>query len=362
MYLKNIRIANFKNIEEKHLEFSQGINCFLGNNGVGKTNLLDAIYFLCIGKSYLNHSDLLNLRFDQDFLSVSGLYFHQNEDEISEDLVFCGFQKGAKKTIKKNGKAYSRISDHLGSFPVVMISPYDRDLIMEGSEGRRKFVDNIICQSKEDYLRILLRYNKCLAQRNALLKYFFANQTFDQANLSVYNQTLAELGEEIKKRREEFLEEFLPLFKDFYAKISSSKEEVALKYKPSVSGDLLEAINESTVLDRKLQYTTCGVHKDDFEFEIQDRSIKKYGSQGQQKSFLVALKLAKLALMKIHLKKTPILLLDDIFDKLDQNRVEEMIKMVNQDSFGQIFISDTHLERTQNLVEKISAESKVFHL
>lgn len=359
MYLKKISVRNYKNLAEKDLIFSPGINCFLGNNGRGKTNLLDAIYFLSMGKSYLNYSDVQNIRFDQDFMSVKGTY--QKEDQ--EDVIFCSLQLGHKKTIRKNNKAYKKLSDHVGQYPLVMVSPYDRDLITEGSDIRRKFMDNVISQSNPRYLSQLMAYNRCLQQRNALLKYFFVNQTFDAISLLMYDEKLSEWGKEIHEIRKAFMLDFGPKFQSYYSLISQDKERVSLTYESKLNERTLrELLKENVAIDRKTQHTTVGIHKDDLTFLINGHPVKKYGSQGQQKSYVIALKLAKLQSIKEQLNFTPILLLDDIFDKLDEERVEQLVRMVNEEHFGQIFITDTHPKRTAEIVSRISSESKLFEL
>lgn len=359
MFLKKIRLVNFKNFSEAELVFSPKINVLVGKNGVGKTNMLDAIHYLALTKSYLNYSDRQNIRFDQDFFTVEGVF--QKDDR--EEVVFCGFERDRGKTLKKNGKTYQRLSDHIGNFPVVMISPYDLDLINEGSEGRRRFMDNIISQSDKEYLQNLMRYNRVLGQRNSLLKYFFQNHTFDPGALEVYDSELATQGEFIFRRRAELIEGLIPVFADYYKTISNGSEAVNLVYKSALSDSRLEEIlRNNREKDRAAQYTTGGIHKDDLELEIVGYPIKKFGSQGQQKSYLIALKLAQLEMIEKSLKVTPILLLDDIFDKLDETRVAELVSLVNEERFGQIFISDAHPDRTEELIKKINSDSSIFRL
>ncbi|WP_068596897.1 DNA replication/repair protein RecF [Vaginella massiliensis] len=359
MHLKSLKARQFKNFSEKDFDFSSKINAIVGQNGKGKTNILDAVHYLALSKSYLNHSDAMNIQFDHDFFVLDGLF----ENENGEDQVFCLVRKGQAKQLKKNGKPYDRLADHIGQFPVVMISPYDNDLINEGSEVRRKFLDNIISQANKSYLQNLIRYNKVLAQRNALLKYFAANQTFDSSSLEIYDLELVQLGNAIHNERKAFIQNFSEAFLTYYAAISEEKEQVNIRYVSQLNDRPFELLlQEHLHKDRQAQHTTVGIHKDDLDFQIFYHPVKKFGSQGQQKSYLIALKLAQLEVIKNALNTTPILLLDDIFDKLDEHRVTQLIRLVNEDRFGQIFITDTHPERTESIVKRINAESKIFRL
>lgn len=359
MFLKSILLRNFKNFTESEFAFSPKINAFVGQNGVGKTNVLDAVHYLALTKSYLNYSDAQNINFQANFFSLEGVF----EKNQNEEVIFCGVQKEKGKIFKRNAKVYDRISDHVGLFPVVMISPYDLDLIKEGSDVRRKFIDNIISQSNKEYLQNLIRYNRVLSQRNALLKYFFQNNTFDKISLEIYDDELAELGKSIFEERQKLIDEFVPVFQEYYNFLSHGGERVDIKYQSQLtSNSLKELLQENLQKDRFAQYTTQGIHKDDLELSIMNYPVKKFGSQGQQKSYLIALKLAQLELIRKSSQLTPLLLLDDIFDKLDESRVEQLIKLVNEDRFGQIFISDTHPERTENIVRKINSDSKIFPL
>ena len=265
--------------------------------------------------------------------------------------------------LKRNGKNYEKFSEHIGQIPLVIISPADRDLVTEGSDTRRKFIDGVISQQNKTYLQDLISYNKVLSQRNALLKYFAANRTFDAINLSVYNEQLATYGTKIYEVRKDFLEKFIPIFNEKYQIISGDKESVNLIYKSQLQDfSMLEALKKSLEKDKILQYTTSGIHKDDLNFEIEEYPIKKFGSQGQQKSYLIALKLAQFEFIKQQSNIIPILLFDDIFDKLDENRVLQIIELVNNDEFGQIFITDTHSERTENIVKQSNKPYKIFKL
>jgi len=359
MHLQKITLVNFKNFESQSFDFEEKINCFVGNNGVGKTNVLDAIYYLSFAKSYFNPVAIQNIRHNQEFFMIQGEYLLDEK----VDTVVCSLKRGNKKVLKRNGKVYEKFSDHIGYLPLVIISPADRDLIIEGSDTRRKFIDNVISQSDKEYLQLILKYNKVLAQRNSLLKYFAANRTFDALNLKVYDEQLKTYGTVIFEKRTAFLDAFIPIFRSRYQSISNSKEVVDMFYKTQLQdSDILELLEKNLERDRVLQYTSVGVHKDDLTFEIDGYPVKKFGSQGQQKSYLIALKLAQFDFMKSKSNLKPILLLDDIFDKLDDMRVEQLINLVNNDHFGQLFISDTHEERTEEVVKQTQQSYKIFKL
>ena len=359
MYLQKITLVNFKNFESQSFDFEDKINCFVGNNGVGKTNVLDAIYYLSFAKSYFNSVATQNIRHNEDFFMIEGAY--EINDRV--ESIVCSLKKGNKKVVKRNGKIYEKFSEHIGYLPLVIISPADRDLIIEGSDTRRKFIDNVISQSDATYLQTIIKYNKVLVQRNSLLKYFAANRTFDSLNLNIYNEQLQAYGTVIFEKREQFLKDFIPIFKKRYKVISKSKETVELVYKSQLHNQSFMELFEQTVeRDRILQFTSAGIHKDDLLFEIDGYPVKKFGSQGQQKSYLIALKLAQFDFIKQQSKVKPILLLDDIFDKLDDLRVSQLIKLVNSDEFGQLFISDTHKERTEEVVKKTEQTYKIFQL
>nr|WP_288981440.1 DNA replication/repair protein RecF [uncultured Allomuricauda sp.] len=359
MFLRHLSLVNYKNFDSKTLEFDPVINCLVGDNGVGKTNVLDSIYHLCFGKSYFNPVSTQNIKHGTDFFVVEG-EFEKNE---RTEKILCSFKKGTKKVIKRNGKPYEKFSEHIGFLPLVIISPSDRDLILEGSDTRRKFMDGVISQSDKVYLQNLIKYNKVVAQRNSLLKYFAANRTFDKDTLSIYNEQMNTLGTAIHQKRVEFIESFLPIFIEQYHNISEKDEQIDLSYESQLSDEsLLELLKQNIDKDRALQYTSVGTHKDDLSFTIAGHPIKKFGSQGQQKSFLIALKLAQFHFIKQLADTTPILLLDDIFDKLDENRVSHIVGLVKDENFGQIFISDTHADRTENVVKNIHQSYKIFTL
>lgn len=359
MFLKRISVLNYKNFSEATFEFDDKINCFVGKNGIGKTNILDAIYHLANGKSYFNPLAVQNIKHGEEFFVIDG------ELEINSRMeqIVCSLKKGQKKTLKRNNKPYEKFSDHIGFIPLVIISPADRDLIVEGSETRRKFIDSVISQLDNSYLQKLIQYHKVIIQRNALLKYFALNHVFEKDTLSIYNEQLISFGQTIFEKRKTFLTDFTPIFNKYHQEITNSAETVQLVYQSDLfEKDTLTLLEENLNKDRALQYTSVGVHKDDLSFEIDHYPIKKFGSQGQQKSFLIALKLAQFDFVKKRSGEKPILLFDDIFDKLDEFRVSKIIEMVNNEEFGQLFISDTHPERTENIVKTTHQSYKIFTL
>lgn len=373
MILRKLSLINFKNHSEKSFEFSPQINCFVGNNGVGKTNILDALHYLSVGKSFLGNSDFQNINSDAS-TSLSTSFFSiesEIQNEEKEDIIKILLPKEAKKIIKKNDKTYDRIADHIGYLPSVMISPYDSNLISDSGESRRKFLDAMISQTDHDYLFNLIQYQKTLQQRNALLKYFAKNRTFDKDSLEIYDEPISNFGTKIFEKRKEFVEKLNPVVQHFYEIISGGNERISVIY----DSHLLEGFNsaqpgnkmksllvENLEKDKALTYTSKGIHKDDLLFEMNGNSLKKFGSQGQQKSFLISLKLAQIKRIKELTGKNPILLLDDIFDKLDDSRVSQLISLINQEKFGQMFITDTHRERTESVVKRINEESKIFEI
>ena len=359
MIITKLSLLNFKNHSERNFEFSTQINCFVGNNGVGKTNILDALHYLSMAKSFLGNKDLNNIKIDEDFFTIEGTI----DDGEKENIIKIQQPKEAKKIIKKNDKSYERIADHIGFLPSVIISPYDSNLISHSGESRRKFLDAMISQTDSDYLFNLIQYQKTVQQRNALLKDFSKNRYFDADNLEIYNEPLIKFGSKIFEKRREFTDSIVPLIQNYYEIISKGKEKITVIYESDLSdhnfGTLLDQNLEK---DRMLTYTSKGIHKDDLLFEMNGISMKRTASQGQQKSFLIALKLSQMNRIKELTGKTPILLLDDIFDKLDDSRVSQLIELVNQEHFGQIFITDTSRERTENVVKRINEESKIFDL
>jgi DNA replication and repair protein RecF len=359
LILNKLSLVNYKNFDEKSFELDNKINCFVGDNGVGKTNVLDSIYHLAMTKSYFHSISTQCIKHNSDFMLIEGDFKKENKSE----KIINSLKKGKKKTVKRNGKIYKKFSDHIGLIPLVMISPYDRDLIQEGSSNRRKFIDNVISQNNKTYLHQIISYNKILSQRNALLKYFKKNNTFDISILKVYDIQLSELSLPIYKTRLDFFKNFVPVFTNRYNSISQNKEKVNISYESQLNHESLDSLLENSLdKDRTIQYTSCGIHKDDLIFEIDNFQIKKFGSQGQQKSFLISLKLAQFDYLRIESNSSPILLLDDIFDKLDNKRVQQLIQLVNNDEFGQLFISDTDYDRTKSILKKIKSSYKIFQL
>ncbi len=359
MYLKKLALTNFKNYELNELQFSPKINCFVGNNGVGKTNILDAIHYLSLTKSFFNNIDSVSIRHGEDYFIIQGTFVRGEE----EDLIYCAFLKQKQKILKRNGKEYHKLSDHVGRYPVVMISPADSSLITEGSEDRRKFMNKIISQYNAEYLDSVLRYSKALQQRNKLLKDINSTGNADPDTISIWDAQLIKYGNYVYSEREILVNELIPVFQEYYSLISSGKESVKLVYKSHLSeGNFDEALINSIIKDRYLEYTTIGIHKDDLLLEMDNFSVKSLGSQGQQKSYLVALKLAKFDFIKRKAGFSPILLLDDIFDKFDAERVGQIIELVSNKRFGQIFITDTHQDRLQDILSSHKTDFKLFRI
>ncbi|MEK9755838.1 MAG: DNA replication and repair protein RecF [Bacteroidota bacterium] len=359
MFLNSLKIDNYKNLKNLKLTFEKKINCFVGKNGIGKTNIIDSIYHLAFTKSYFNPSTSQNVKIGENFFSIIG-DFSINE---RKENIHCYFKNGEKKVIKKNSKAYQKISDHIGLINLIIISPHDRDLITEGSEMRRKLLDSVIGQIDKVYLQKTIDYSKVISQRNSLLKYFFINRKFDKDTIDSYDQQLISLGTPIYKERFKFINEFIPIFKKYYNEISSGTEIVDINYKSDLnSGSFSEILNESLSKDRFLQYTSKGIHRDDLSFTIDSNKIKNFGSQGQQKSFLIALKLAQFDYYKNKYGNSPIILLDDIFDKLDQDRVRQIVQILEKNDFSQIFITDTHKDRVQDALSNSKNREEIFDL
>ena len=357
--LSELKMVQFKNHDQAEFEFSPKLNALVGSNGSGKTTVLDAIHVLCMTRSYFYHVDSHNIQFDAPFFVLEGTF----QSKEGDTHVYCGLKRGERKVFKADDSEYQKFSEHLGRFPVVMISPSDRNLLTDGAEARRKFVDQVIAQSNKDYLNALIKYTKALAQRNALLKYFAANRTFDPEMLRLYDDQMAESAPIIHDARRRFVEEFVPLLQQNYEWISNGSEPVDLHYRSALNElDMRSALEAALDKDRVMQHTTVGPHRDDFKFLLHGYPLVRVGSQGQQKSYLVALKLATFDALTKTIGGKPILLLDDVFDKLDASRVEGLIRLVNEHHFGQIFISDTHRERTEHLVKAVNEEAKVFEL
>lgn len=358
MILKRISIVNYKNLEQAELVFSPKINCFIGQNGMGKTNLLDAVYYLSFCKSASNPIDSQVIRHDQEYFVIQG--FYEMEDGTMEE-VYCGMKRRHKKQFKRNKKEYTRLADHIGFVPLIQISPADSDLISGGSEERRRFMDVVISQYDKSYLDALMRYNRALTQRNTLLK---QDAEPDSGLMDVWEEMMATTGEVIFQKRTQFIEAFIPTFQSFYSYISQDGEPVGLTYLSQLqTHNLAQSLHDNRMRDRIVGYSLVGVHKDDLEMKLDGYPMKREGSQGQNKTFLIALKLAQFDfLKKTGSNTTPLLLLDDIFDKLDTQRVEQIVKLVAGDSFGQIFITDTNRKHLDKILQKTEQDYKLFEI
>lgn len=355
MILNRITILNYKNLEQVELSFSPKLNCLFGRNGMGKTNLLDALYFLSFCKSAGNPVDSQNIRHEADFFMIQGFYEAEN-GELEE--IYCGMKRRQKKQFKRNKKEYSRLADHIGFIPLVMVSPADQELILGGSEERRRFMDVVISQFDKAYLEALIRYNKALAQRNVLLK---SDLPVDEELFTVWEEMMAQAGEVVFAKREAFIREFTPIFQDFYAYISQEHEAVTLTYESHARDtSLYEVIRQSRQRDQIMGFSLKGIHKDELVMQLGGYPLRREGSQGQNKTYLVALKLAQFDFLKRMGRTTPLLLLDDIFDKLDAHRVEQIVKLVAGKRFGQIFISDTNREHLDAILQKVESDYRIF--
>lgn len=359
MWLKNITLLNFKNYSDADLRFSKTVNAFIGNNGAGKTNLLDAIHYLCLCKSYFNPIDSQQIKTAEELFMIQGDFDRQEKNE----KITCGVKKNQKKQFKRNKKEYDKLANHIGLFPLVMISPYDVTIIMDGSEERRKFMDNVISQTDSQYLDELMQYNRHLLNRNALLKQIAVTRRYDPALLEIFNEQLISCGEKIFAKRKQFMLDYIELFNKYYHYLTAEAEVVNLTYQSQLNDTPFETLLlQSVEKDKVLERTTTGIHKDDLIFTISDMPLKKFGSQGQQKSFLIALKLAQYAYVEKYKGFKPLLLLDDIFDKLDEHRMHKLMEMVSHHDFGQIFITDTGKERVLNIFDKIKVPVTLFEV
>jgi DNA replication and repair protein RecF len=359
MILDKLALINFKNFESFELDPAKKFNCFIGANGVGKTNLLDAIYYLSFSKSFLQGNDKQHIKHNEDFFMLNGKFSH---NEQSEEIA-CTVKHGQTKIFKRNGKEYDKLSQHIGLIPLVYTAPLDINIVQNGSDIRRRFIDTVISQFNKDYLRNIISYQRALEQRNQLLKQFNGRTQNDESALEIWDMQLATYGNEIFKHRMAFATDITPIFNKYYQNISQQREKLSLNYKSQLMLDSIENLLLKTrSKDIMMQYTSTGIHKDDLEFMLGDNLLRKFGSQGQQKTFVLALKLAQFEYIQQKTQRKPILLLDDIFDKLDASRVEAIIKIVSNDDFGQVFITDTNYERTANLLEKTSGQSKLITL
>ena len=356
MHLKLLNLLNFKSYNQVDITLHPKVNCFVGNNGVGKTNLLDAIFYMSMCKSNFNSIDYQNINHNHDFFLIQGEYFRNDKDEN----IYCAVKKDTGKVFKRNGKEYGRLADHIGFLPIVIISPADSSLILDGSDERRKYMNGVISQYNHPYLDNVLKYNKLLANRNKLLKEKSYNFSTLKDLVDVIDDQLDALAQSIYEQRLNFTHELTPIFQEYYQKVSNGVEEVRLEYQSHLTEkSLKELLTESIDKDRIVQHTTKGIHKDDLVLTINNHPIKKEGSQGQQKTYLIALKLAQFNFIEKISGIKPILLLDDIFDKLDTIRVEQFIRLVSDHTFGQIFITDTNRERLNHILSKIDSG---FHL
>lgn len=354
MKLQHLSIVNYKNIHSGEFDFSQKINCFVGDNGMGKTNVLDAIYYLSFCKSPTNPVDAQVINYDEDFFVIQGLY----DCAGKEENIYCGMKRKQKKQFKRNKNSYSRYSEHIGLLPLVMIAPGDIDLIQSGGEVRRCFLDMVISQYDKTYLQMLVRYNNALQNRNKLLK----SALDDELMYDIYEEELAEYGAYIYEKRKEFLQNLLPIFQKYYSFISEEKECVQMEYSSHLqsSESLKSLLKQTRERDKIIGFTTKGIHRDDIDMQLNSYLLKRTGSQGQIKTYLIALKLAQFELLKKVSQKTPLLLLDDIFAKLDANRMKQIIKLVSGEAFGQIFITDTNREHIDEILKSINQEYKLF--
>jgi len=358
MQIDSLSLINYKNIESSDLNFSSKINCLIGDNGMGKTNILDAIYYLSFCKSHSNSIDSQNIRHDADFFMIKGNYLRNGEEEV----ISCGLKRRQKKVFRRNNKEYEKLSEHIGLIPLVLISPEDNYLITEGSEERRKFIDGVISQFNQRYLHQLLQYNNALKQRNSLLKLNDGQENDELMDL--WEEQMDNHGRYIYEERQRFIHDFMPVFSNFYANIAGKSEHISLEYTSQYHEheSLKNRMVQTRERDKILGYSTQGIHKDDLEMMLDGFPIKRVGSQGQNKTFLIALKFAQFDFLKKNHQLRPLLLLDDIFDKLDTSRVEKIVQLVSSDLFGQIFITDTNREHLEGLISEIGKESKIFRI
>jgi len=359
VYLEKLSIVNFKNYESAELELNNGVNCFVGDNASGKTNLLDAVHYLSLCKSYFNPIDSQNILHEAPFFVIQGKFM--NSDHVEN--IHCGIKRNQRKQFKRNNKLYEKLADHIGLIPIVMISPSDLDLIIDGSEIRRKFLDGIISQFNREYLANMVDYNRVISQRNALLKQFAQTNSFDKESLEVWDEKLCMLAKKIYHVRKEFIGDFIPIFQKHYENLVDGKEAVNLVYQSQLNeGAIEDLLKEGLHKDKILQRSTVGVHKDDLIFKIEEYPLKKFGSQGQQKSYVIAMKLAQFEFIKDKTSRVPLLLLDDIYDRLDNARVGKLMEMIASNSFGQLFITDTNSNRLSELFETLKVPVKVYEI
>ena len=362
MTIQQLKLTHFKNYETADFVFSQRLNCFVGRNGMGKTNLLDAIYYMCMCKSHRGVNDRNVMQHGNDFFRLEGIFFDKKSKK-TKDKIVAKVQPGKKKEFEKNDVAYQKLSEHIGLLPVVIIVPDDTLMVMEGSEVRRRFLDNTLSQLDADYLKHLISYNKILKQRNSALKKFAENRSFNAELLDTYDAQLIEPAQVICEKRKTFIDEFQAVFQEFHQAICNGQEKGTCIYRSSlIKEDFATQLKEAREKDKILTRTTCGIHKDDLIFRIEGHLLRKFGSQGQLKSFVLALKLAQYDFLKKNHSTQPILLMDDIFDKLDGGRVKQLIQLILEKEFGQIFITDTHENRVEEIIKNFETDYKKFYI
>lgn len=359
MRIEKLLLTQFKNYRQSDFEFCANLNCLLGENGSGKTNLMDAIYFLSLTKSAFHNQDQLSIKHDEDFFILDGLF----EDEGKKTRIKCSVHRQQRKALFVDGKPYEKLSEHIGRFPVVLVEPGDTDLIREGGEVRRKFFDGVIAQMAPKYLIDLLTYNRYISQRNAILKMFAERGSADYLMLETYDEPIIALSERLSAERRGFIVPFENTFQKYYEFLSRGKEKVSITYETEVSEGAFEPLfRQQRSVDLMAQRTTKGVHKDDYLFNFDGVPVKKFASQGQLKSFALALRLAQFELIEKNIGKKPILLLDDLFDKLDEFRIDRLLSLVENGTFGQVFFSDARPERAKQLFERLTCEKKFFDI
>lgn len=358
MILEKLTILNYKNIGEVTLDFSPKVNCFIGHNGVGKTNVLDAIHYLSFCRSSISNTDSQVIRHGEEFFMLEGRYA---TDDADPEIVYCGMKRGTKKHFKRNGKEYRRLSEHIGLIPIVMVAPADNMIIDGQSEERRRLMDMVISQFDHAYIDHLSRYTKALQQRNSLLR---QDEEPDASLLDVLEEQMGYEGECVFAAREAFVNELIPVFQRYYEAISGGREEVGISYESHCRrGPLCEVIRRDRFKDRAVGYSLHGVHRDDLLFTLGSHQMKREGSQGQNKTFAVALKLAQFDFLKRTASRTtPLLLLDDIFDKLDSDRVERIVEIVSASGFGQIFVTDTNRDHLDKILARSGGDYKIFEV
>lgn len=362
MILKKLSVINYRNIGEASICLSPKFNCFVGNNGAGKTNILDAVYYLSFCRSSHNPVDSQVIRHGQDFFVIDAEYADDHGDPMA---IYCGMKRGQKKRVKRDGKEYKRLSEHIGLIPIVMVEPSDIMLIEGQSEERRKLMDMVIAQYDRTYLNLLNQYNRALQQRNMLLKQMEqAGQHTDMTVMAILEEQMATAGEDIFRRRDDFVKRLMPIFQRYYSHISADNERVGLEYMSHCQrGPLIDVIQRDRMKDLAVGYSLHGVHRDDLSITIDNHPMRREGSQGQNKTYVISLKLAQFELLRKEATNAqPMLLLDDIFDKLDAGRVQQIIKLVSGDHFGQIFITDTNREHLDHILASTNSSYRLFQV